>query len=239
MQFLLDALTRNWSLKLTALVLAVLLWTVVKSEELTRVSVGNVPIEVVLRDPGWILSAPPSPETATVIFAGPWRELVRLAVQKPRIIIPVDEVRDSVEVRQLRTGWVQLDGGELSRLRTEDIRPGAVLLTFERLTTRVVPIAVRTRGELPPGLELAAPIRSEPAAIRVSGPSRRLEGVDSVPTEPIELGAVRGSAAIRARVDTAGFGGLLFSPPDVDVVVRVTPYVADSVSVGADGGSEP
>ena len=127
MRFLWDLLTRNWTIKLTALLLAVLLWTIVKSDEPTRVPVADVPIEVALRDPGWMLAGEPTPPTATVIFSGPLGEVVRLAVARPRVVVPVDEVTDSVEVRQLRTGWVQLDG-DLSRTRIEDC-PGTVLLT--------------------------------------------------------------------------------------------------------------
>ncbi|HEX6938731.1 MAG TPA: YbbR-like domain-containing protein [Longimicrobiales bacterium] len=240
MRWLVDLLTRNWTIKLTALLLAVLLWTIVKSEELTRVPVENVPIEVALRDPGWMLASPPSPPTATVVFSGPLRELVRLAVARPRVVVPVDEVGDSIEVRQLRTGWVQLEG-DLARTRTEDIRPGAVLLTFERLTTRLVPVTVRTRGDLPPGLDFAAPVRVEPPAIRVSGPRHAIEALDSVVTVPVELGGLRGSAAIGAEVDTTGLGNVILSPASVDVVVRVRPAIQDTAVLGtpADGVRHP
>ena len=229
MRLIVELLTRNWTIKLTALLLAVLLWTVVKSDEETRVPVENVPIEVAMRDPGWHLAAPPAPPTATVVFAGPLRELGRLAAARPRVVIPVDEVSDSVEVRPLRTGWVQLEG-EMTGTRTIDIRPGAVLLTFERLTTRLLPVAVQTRGALPPGLELAAPIRAEPPAVRVSGPQGAVERLDSVVTVPVELGGLQASAAINIAIDTAGMGGLVVSRPTVDVIVQVAPVAPDTAA---------
>ncbi len=228
MRFLVELVMHNWTIKLAALLLAVLLWTVVKSEETTRVPVENVPIEVVMRDPAWELAAPPAPASATVVFNGPLRELVRLAAARPRVVIPVDEVTDSVEVRQLRTGWVQLEG-DMSQTNIEDIRPGAVLLTFERLTTRVLPVRVRTRGALPPGLELAAPIRTEPPEVRVSGPQRSVVPLDSLVTVPIELGGVQGPAVINVPLDTAGLGDLVLSQTDVDVVVRVAPVPTDTL----------
>lgn len=227
MRFLWDLLTRNWTIKLTALLLAVLLWTIVKSDEPTRVPVADVPIEVALRDPGWMLAAEPTPPTATVIFSGPIGEVLRLAVARPRVVVPVDEVTDSVEVRQLRTGWVQLDG-DLSRTRIEDIRPGTVLLTFERLTTRLVPVTVRTRGELPPGLDLAAPIRVEPPAVRVSGPRHAIEAIDSVVTTPVELGGLRGSVVIGVAIDTTALRDVILSPAEVDVIVQVTTAAQDT-----------
>lgn len=221
-------LTRNWSLKLAAVVLATLLWTVIKAEEPTRVEIPNIPIEVSVRDPGWALAAPPAPSTATIVFSGPVRELVRLAVERPRIIVPVDEVRDSVELRPLERAWVQLDA-ELTRTRIEEVRPGAVLLFFERLTTRLVPVAVRVRGTLPPGVELAGPIRVDPPAVRVSGPAHRLQELDTVYLAPLDLGEVREPAAFRVALDTTGLGGLIFSPRRVDVFVPVAPVAEDTL----------
>jgi len=221
-RLLAEMLTRNWTLKLAALALAILLWTITKSEELTRVEISNIPVEVVVRDPGWILSAPPAPATATVVFSGPLRELVRLAVERPRVVVTVEEVEDSMEVHQLRTGWVQLDG-DLTRTRVDDVRPSSVLLFFERLTTRLVPVAVRTRGSLPPGTRLVAPVRAEPSELRVSGPMHRLEALDSIPLVPIDLSELHGPAALTVPIDTVGLEGLVFAARAVDVIIPAAP----------------
>lgn len=218
---LLSLLTDNWALKLAALLLAILLWTIVKSGELSRVRLDDIPIEVVVQDPGWTLAAPPAPSTASVVFSGPWRELVRLGVNQPRVIVVVDEVRDSMELRSLSTSWVQLEG-DLQRTRTEEIQPSSVLLAFERLRTRLVPVSVPTTGTLPEGLELAGPLRVDPPAIRVSGAGERLVGLDSIRIQPIDLSQIRYSAALTLPVDSSALAGLAFSPRSVEVYVPVT-----------------
>lgn len=217
---MLSLLTDNWALKLAALLLAILLWTVVKSGELSRVRLDDVPIEVVLQDPGWTLAAPPAPSTASVVFAGPWRELVRLGVNQPRVIVVVDEVRDSMELRSLSTSWVQLDGA-LHRTRTEDIQPSSVLLTFERMRTRLVPVSVRTTGTLPEGLELAGPLRIDPPAVRVSGSGERLAALDSIRLQAIDLSRIRYPSALTLPIDSSALAGLVFSPRSVEVYVPV------------------
>lgn len=237
MRRLIDFLVRNWTLKLAALGLAVLLWTVVKAEEPTRVAIPNIPIEVVMRDPGWALAAPPAPTTATVVFTGPVRELVRLAVERPRVIVPVEEVEDSMEIRPLRTGWVQLDG-DLTRTRVEDVRPGSVLLVFERLTTRLIPVATRVGGRLPPGIQLTGAIQADPPEVRVSGPAQRLETLDSIPLLPIDLSNVIGPQTVTVAVDTTGLEGLVISPRSVDLFIPAIPidttgHARDSIVVGA------
>ncbi len=221
-------LARNWILKATALGLALLIWGVVKAEEPARVTVRDVPIEVVVGDAGWVLAAPPAPATATVVFSGPFWELARLAVERPRIVVPIEEVQDSVEMRPLRTGWVQIDG-DLSRTRIEDIRPpGSVLLLFERLTTRLVPVAIRTIGTLPPGAQLAGTLRTDPPAIRVSGPAHRLPVLDSIPLRPVDLSEVRAPTVLKVELDTTGLEGLLFSPRSVDLLL---PIVASPIQL--------
>jgi YbbR domain-containing protein len=214
-------LDRNWILKATAIGLALLLWGVVRADDPARIVVRDIPIEVVVGDAGWVLAAPPAPARATVVFSGPFWELARLAVEKPRIVVPIEEVQDSVEMRPLRTGWVQLDG-DLTRTHIEDIRPsGSVLLLFERLTTRLVPVAIRTTGELPQGAQLAGALRTDPPAIRVSGPAHRLPELDSIPLLPVDLSELRGPTAIRVEVDTTGLEGLLISPRSVDLALPV------------------
>lgn len=214
-------LHRNWILKAVAVGLALLIWGAVKAEEPARVTVKDVPVEVVLGDAGWVLAAPPSPATATVVFSGPFWELARLAVEKPRIVIPIEEVQDSVEMRPLRTGWVQIDG-DLTRTRIEDIRPPAsVLLLFERVTTRLVPVAVRTVGTLPEGTQLAGAIRVDPPVIRVSGPAHRLPELDSIPLRPVDLSEIRSATALTVEVDTTDLQGLLLSPRSVELAIPI------------------
>lgn len=221
-------LHRNWILKAVAVGLALLIWGAVKAEEPARVTVKDVPIEVVLGDIGWVLAAPPSPPTATVVFSGPFWELARLSVEKPRIVIPIEEVQDSVEMRPLRTGWVQIDS-DLTRTRIEDIRPPAsVLLLFERVTTRLVPVAVRTVGTLPEGTQLGGAIRIDPPVIRVSGPAHRLPQLDSIPLRPIDLSELRSATTLTVEVDTTGLEGLLLSPRSVELAIPVIGNVSQT-----------
>lgn len=221
MRGLLDWLTHNWTLKLAALALAIVLWSLVKSEELTRVTIPDIPVEVLLRDPGWDLAGQPSPSTVNVDFTGPVREVVRLAVERPRVVIPVDQVTDSVEVLVLRTAWVQLYGS-LTRTRAEDIRPSTVRLVFDPVSTRLVPLALPTRGTLPPGIALTGPVRIQPPSVRVSGPKRRLETLDSIELPPLDLTHVTGPTTLRVGVDTAGLG-LLVAPTTVRLFVPAGP----------------
>lgn len=224
-----ELLTRNWTLKLAALGLALLLWSVVRAEAPVSVTIPDVPIEVALRDTRWTPAAPPAPGAVSVVFSGPVRDLLRLAVERPRIIIPVDEVTDSTEVHLLQPRWVQV-GRDLERARAEDIRPSTVRLFFERVTTRLLPVIASTRGEPLAGYRLDGPIRADPPAINVSGPASRLAQLQFVRLPPVDISTLTGPTAITVSVDTAELAGLAVTPDQVTLTVPIVPVPPDTMA---------
>ena len=110
MGFLRRLVTQNLSLKLASVALAVLLWTVVRVETPERQSLPGVPVRVALTDPGWALADAPLPATVEVVFNGPARELFRMAVERPILTIPVDEVDVGDTVVFLRREWLAFQG---------------------------------------------------------------------------------------------------------------------------------
>lgn len=229
---LIASLRSNWTLKLIALGLAVLLWSVVQAESQTRVTVPDVPVRIVLRDPDWVVSGPPSPGTVNVVFSGPIRELFRLFTQPPELVVPVDAVRDTSELHVLRTAWVALQPG-MDNTRVDDVRPSTARLSFDRITTRIVPLALPISAPPADGWELASPIRLDPPAVGASGATMRLARLDSLRLPPLDLGRIRGYDTLTVAIDTTGLG-LQISPRSVRVIVpmRQVPEVLDEEASG-------
>ncbi|HLM66524.1 MAG TPA: hypothetical protein VK358_03310, partial [Longimicrobium sp.] len=75
-------LTYNWRLKLSALGLAVLIWALVSSEQVTSQWIP-VRVDPVVRDPRFVISEAPEPQEVRVQFTGPGRELWELAIDRP------------------------------------------------------------------------------------------------------------------------------------------------------------
>jgi YbbR domain-containing protein len=228
-----NLLRGNWALKLTALGLAFLLWSVVRAETHTRNIITEVPVRVVLRDADWVVYGEPVPPTVSVVVGGPTRELVRLRWQGPEVVVPIDQVSDSTEVHVLRNNWVVVPGGiDDSRVAlVEDIRPSTVRIRFDRLHMRLIPVAVMTSGTLPPGFELAGPITIEPPVVAAHGASRRFDGLDALALPPISLGTLRAPDTATVQIDTTGLG-LIVSPRTVRVIVPVR-AVPDTLDDGA------
>jgi YbbR domain-containing protein len=219
---ILRSFTKNWGLKLAALSLAILLWMAVRAGTPRATTFRNIPVQVDLRDSDWRLAEPPQPPTVHVTVRGPTGELMTLASQPPRIVLLVDRVTDTVETQVLPLQWVQLPR-EVRDARVLSLRPDTIRLRYERLETRAFPVRVRTVGELPEGYELAGPTTTTPASVRVRGPARVLDQLDTVPLEPIDISALRTTTTVPARVDTVGLGPAQPSPAEVNVVLRVGP----------------
>lgn len=227
MRFFPALFTRNWKLKVAALILAILLWTSLRIEAMDRQSMSSVPVRVQLNDPQWAEASEPDPTTVTVDFSGPARELFTLQLDRPTVMVPVDEVSTGDTAILIRPEWVRLP--ERPGVTVEAIRPRSVRLSFEPIAQAAVPLAVRMGGDLPEDLALAALPTMNPDFVRVSGPSSQVQALDSVPLEPLDLSGVRTSGSRRVAVDTTGLSGTVISPGNVELSFTVEERVETSV----------
>jgi len=121
---LLARATAHWKLKLAALALAVLLWVVFSAEQVTTQWV-NVPVEAVVRDPGYVLVGAPEPAVVRVRFRGPGRELWEVALRPPTLVLPV---RDVGAARSFLVEPSMVEVPERYRVVAADVRPAVVHL---------------------------------------------------------------------------------------------------------------
>jgi hypothetical protein len=209
----LKGVLRNWPLKLAALTLSLLVWVLVSAEE-TRSQL--VDVRVALEVPAHLALANPLP-TVRALVSGPGRDLVKLGDQPLAIqaavpanpgqrwhlvIIPAD-VRVAPQLAVTVT----------------DVQPRELLVDVDRRATRTLPVALR--GTVAPrrGWTLDS-LAVLPGGVVVSGARVRVAELDSVPTEPVDLGDVDGAFERAVAVDTAAYPLLRFEPRRVIVKGR-------------------
>lgn len=212
--------TTDWALKLTALALAFLLWTTVRADTPGQWET-EVPVRVVNNDADWVIAEPPTPAHVRVVLRGPYRELLRAASERPEIIVPIDQVSDSIEDRPLYDHWVRMPTGTPGT-RVTSLQPAMVRLTWDRVATRLIPLTVQLVGEPPAGYRLAGPPEVEPSVVRASGAGRNLARIDSMALPPIDLRDRRTMDTLQMVIDTTGTG-IIISPRTVRVVVPILP----------------
>jgi YbbR domain-containing protein len=210
--------TKNWQLKLLAVAVAVMLWTVPRFEVQRTQILENIPVEVGLSDPEWTLVSH-SPSSVSVTVSGPARDLIALEFNRPPVLVPVVEVHSSDTTVALSNSWFRIPG--LEGVVVEQISPGGVNLTFEEIVDRRVALYVPLYGELPDSISLAGPPEIMPPAASVMGAASRVEEVDSIRLIPINLATVTGPDTLHQLVDTAGFEGLDFLTEEASVVLPI------------------
>lgn len=225
---LIDALTNDVLLKLTAIGLAFLLWTTVTTPD--PVTIDGIPVDVIVRDSGWSLRGGATPATVTIEMTGPLRQLVRVATERPALVVTVDQVSDSVQTVELRSSSLSLTAG-MEDVRVEAIRPLTVNLRFDRVTSRVVPLSIGLIGEPPAAYELAGPVTLDPPSVRATGPSRLLAELDTIRLEAVDLTQRIGTDTITLRIDQVP-GGIAVDPLDVRVIVPLRPVPPDTTGTG-------
>lgn len=209
MSFLTRVVLRNWQLKLSAFGLAIFLWAVVQTEsgQVSVTSFDSVPVLVQVNDPEWTLAEEPSPPTVQVRFDGPVQQLISLSQDPDALMVrvPIDGVSSADTTVVLRKDWVVTLGRE--GLVVQDIIPSTISIRLDSAATTVLPVALRTTGELPEGLSLAAPLGVNPQLVRVQGPKSRVQRLDSLSVaEPLDLSNVTSSGTYPVTIDTTGLG---------------------------------
>lgn len=215
------AIARNWRLKLSAFGLAVVLWGVVQANlDGSGGLLGlEVPVVAQVSDMDWMIDGEPSPANVRVSLEAPPNVLAPLRPQSAVVQIPVDRVTGRDTVIQLRRDWVRLEGG--SGYVVQEISPATVRVSFQRTSSELLPVALRTTGSLPEGLALAAPVGLQPQTVRVRGSASRVEAVDSVVVQPLDLSEVESSGIYTVEVDTASVSGLTTTPSQVTLGLRL------------------
>jgi hypothetical protein len=223
----LEAITHNWQLKLTALVLAFLFWAALRREQPYNYTFNRVPVRVINEDPNWVLASSPDPAFVRVTMEGPGGELLQVASNPPEIRVPVGTVADSTQLQELTSAWVYYE--QRPGTRVVRIEPVTVRLAFERVGAKLLPLAVDFSGQPADGYVLSGPPLVEPAMVRASGGVGRLARLDSLRLS-LNLDNRQGVDTLEVQVDTTGMG-LVLSPNRVRVIVSLRPE-ADSIHAG-------
>jgi hypothetical protein len=213
----LRALTRHWKLKLASLALAVLLWVVVSAEQVTTQWIP-VAVQPELRDPGYVLSGGPDPARVRVRFSGPGRELWEVALQRPVLVLPLQNV-GSARSFILDPAMVRVPEG--SHVQVQDILPAVVHVDLQRVATRTVPVRPQIGSRSLERYVLGDSVRVTPDRVTVTGPENVLAALDTVATRPFDIVPGDSTFSRRIGIDTSQLGGVTVSVPEVRVSGRV------------------
>ncbi|HET7790085.1 MAG TPA: hypothetical protein VFK78_04740 [Gemmatimonadales bacterium] len=204
--------TRNWPIKLAALLLAVMLYIAVAAQQpITQTFALRLVVRV---PPGRTLEH--QPPGVSVVLSGRGRELLKLRSFPHVITVAVpDTLSSSIYNFSLRASDVPVPLG--ADVQVADIVPREITIGLDSVVRKEVRVAARVRVVAESGYVLHGGLTVTPSVVRVIGPEQAVAAVESVATVPTEISDVNGPFSRTVPLDTASLGLLRVAPQSIEV----------------------
>lgn len=221
----------NWPIKLTALVLATVLWAVVAAqvEPITRA----VPVTLEITPPqGRELTSELPP--IQVIYRGIQRELDKLYETMPIIqkSMPDSFIGSTYTLDLAPSDVITREDANVSAL---EILPRTISVSLDDVLQRDVPVALRVTVRPDSGFDRFDSLRVSPASVTVRGPEPSVSQIRFVSTVRVDTNRVRSRLTLTVPIDTAELGlGVRVEPATVQIsanVVQVSERFLQGVTV--------
>ncbi|MCZ6915933.1 MAG: hypothetical protein O7I93_04070 [Gemmatimonadetes bacterium] len=213
MQFdLKRAIAANWPIKLTALVLATVLWAAVEAEEPTT---QLIPVSVTITTPANRTLTQQIP-LVQAVYEGSARELIKLYTSPPLIrkVVP-DTLSGSVFTFNLSPQDVILTFDADVTLR--DVIPQRLVVLLDDEAQRRVPVIPRVTVLPDSEFVITGPVVAVPDSVLVIGPEAQVRRIGGVYTDSLVIRRVNESGTLTVPIDTAAFGVVRLSQHEVEI----------------------
>lgn len=210
-------LTENLPLKLLALLLGLIVYAHVYTEQEQEFHL-KVPLAVSGLSPDLVLLEPP-PRDVELATRGTGKQFLKLKMQESRILVDLHGVRPGQVQRMLSPADVAFPPGTEVHV-TQILDPKMVVLAVDTLVERSVPVEPALFGEPPDNFVLVEPPRVIPPWVSVRGPRSLVTPLAHLETEPFDLGVVRSSREVELPV-VSSLDGVTCDPASVSVSLLV------------------
>lgn len=189
----------DWSLKLLALAITLVLWFAVtgQNQPLTI----RTPVQLNLIKPSNLDISNDPPKTVEVVLKGSRPNLQRLS---PLDLVATVDVSDhAAGERVIRLSLDRVTMQLPDGVKIESFQPGTIPVRLEPRVERQVPVEVKTEGKPADGYEVYG-VNPAHMTVRVRGPASRIAALQNAPTETISLdGRNESFTASRVAIDIA------------------------------------
>ena len=195
-------LLTNWPIKLTALVLATVLWAVVAAREQTTESVR---VTLTVQTPEGRMLTTDLPEIQAW-YSGTFGELAKLLQDPPTInhVMP-DTLSGSSYLLTLSTA--DLITARDADVVPERVYPDTITVELDDVMERRIVVTHRVRITPDSGYGLIGDIVVSPTHVMVRGTEEQLNNISTIRTVSRDTSRVRGPVSFTVALDTSGLGG--------------------------------
>ncbi len=191
-----DFFTKNVSLKLAALLMALALWRFVGTEQRAEMAFF-VPLEMRGLSPDLVVLQSVV-ERVSVRVAGSRAQLAQVDSRQLGVHVDLSGVKPGTSTFVISRDQFSLPPGvEVTR-----VSPAEIPVTVEQLVTKVVEVDAVTVGQPLAGFRwVSEATRLDPSRVTVSVPESQAEGLRRIGTLPVELDGVKATFRQRVAID--------------------------------------
>jgi YbbR domain-containing protein len=180
----LKVITKNPTLKVISLILAIILWLFVKSTSEGEVGL-QVPLEF-FRCPSNLIVTQVSEDVITVRIVGPLSQVERLSTTEGKARIDLSDAKPGMNTFAISPDNVTIP----KTFKITQISPSSIKVELDRVMDKVVRIKVVVKGEPTPGYRVTK-IVVDPPAIKLQGARSQLAALKEVLTEEVDISGLR------------------------------------------------
>jgi len=211
----------NFWLKITAIVLALLVWLHVATEKDYTYDLYLPVSEISLNDSLTLASQPPG--SVLVSVSGTGKALLRKKWRERGLRINASELRTGDHQVTLSPDNTTLVGAAIDHTLVEILSPVRLTLHVDRLGSVTVPVVGNYEATAADGFAIADPVIIRPDTVTVTGPQSVLSEIYQVPTEQKRLSSLRTDARLSLPLVLPPLYGLTVDPDTVLVQFTVLP----------------
>lgn len=206
--------TRNWSLKLVALVTAVGLWWGVNRQNVVE-RILDVPVQYQMGNARMVVLR--GPQRVQLTVQGPASVVRALTPDQFLLSIALDRFEPGERIVHLAPDMVQ---HRVPRIHVSRIRPAQVTLLLDALTTKSVPVQPQFVGTPAPGFRLTQ-VTTEPTTVTAEGPASLADRVHAALTEPVNIHMRTQSLQTTVQVGVDSPEWRVVEPREIRVAVQI------------------
>ena len=189
----------NLGLKLTALVLAVIVYLNVYTDR-SGTMLLSFPLDFADLPDSLSLSGP-APAVVQAELRGTYKQLISLRVREPRLRIPMGGAEPGHFTRALVPSDLPLPSG--GAIAVENlVGPRVIEVDVDRRAHRDVPVAFRVEGSPAAGYAWRGVAVLSPPVVHVTGPRAALQHLDSLRLAPVRVDGRRDTVRFDAAIPT-------------------------------------
>jgi YbbR domain-containing protein len=226
-----DLLLHNLGLKLASLLLALLLYAHVVTDQ-QRESRLTIPLALTGLPDSLAVSGH-VPSRVTVDVRGKWKDLIRLGLIGRQLTVDLAGVspgrfQKSISADDVRERAIPAELAKAVDV-TDVIEPRTVDVLVEAKRRRSVPLLARVVGAPADGYEVVGAPEVETDSAVVAGPQSVIQNLDTLRTLPVDIAGERERIQRQVQLDT-GASPIVVQPRRVLVTLRIARTAPDSLA---------